>query len=394
MADKINAPGLRWRKRQGGECCAYWIARSDLVRQGYTPKCVRLHYDMTQPLAAEMLAHRCRVLQAEMLEWSGRLQRAPRRFNGTVRSLVDCYQADPDSPYYDLRPATQKSYSKHLRLLCDRVGDRQLAMVMGDDVRRWFKNIAAPDQPEGKPKLAYAYTMIGIFKAVVSWGASRGANLINPNPCLLLRSQLSATRLKQPPARKTRLTYEQLTRFCNRAMERGRQSMARGLRMQFECALRQRDVIGEWQNGRWANGLTWSDIGRDGVLRKTTSKTGADAEHRITDYPELAADLDATPLDNRIGPLVIDEGTGLPYTPEKYRRWFRLIAREAGIPDEIWNMDARAGAVTEAYEAGATTEGAMALATHTQAATSRRYRRAGTEQTSRVAKLRVLARDK
>jgi hypothetical protein len=168
--------------------------------------------------------------------------------------------------------------------------------------------------------------------------------------------------------------------------------MARGVLLQFELAFRQRDVLGEWNSGRWSNGLTWSHIGRDGILRKTTSKTGADAEHRIADYPELAADLAATPIEKRVGPLVIDEGTNLPYTPEKYRRWFRLIAREAGIPDEIWNMDARAGAVTEAYEAGSTTEGAMALATHTQVATSRRYRRAGTEQTSRVAKLRVASR--
>jgi hypothetical protein len=388
MADKVSAPGLQWRNRANGERRAYWISRSDLIKRGYTPKCVPLHYDGNM----ELIEHRCRVLQAEMLEWSTNTSRQRRPFDGTVRSLVNCYEVDPDSPYHDLRPTTQKNYSKHMRILCQRVGDRQLAMVMGDDVRRWYKKIAAPDQPEGKPKLSYAYTIIGIFKAIVSWGASRGPNLMKPNPCIPLREQLSATRFKQPPARKTRLTYEQVARFRLVSIKRGRHSMARGVLLQFELAFRQRDVLGDWNNGRWSNGLTWSHIGRDGILRKTTSKTGADAEHRIADYPELAADLAATPLESRVGPLVIDEGTQLPYTPEKYRRWFRLIAREAGIPDEIWNMDARAGAVTEAYEAGSTTEGAMALATHTQVATSRRYRRAGTEQTSRVAKLRVASR--
>jgi hypothetical protein len=361
-----------------------------LVKQGYTPKCVRLHYDPTDPNAVAALEHRCRVLQAEMLEWSRQRFGIRLHFNGTVRSLVDCYEADPDSPYRDLEPTTQKSYSKHLRLLCARVGDRQIAMLTGDDVRRWYKRIAAPE-PGGKPKIAYAYTMIGIFKAALSWGASRGPNLMNPNPCVPLRAQLGAIRFKQPGARKTRLTYEQITAFCNRANERGRPSLARGLRLQFELAFRQRDVIGVYYDGRWEKGLTWSHV-KDGVISKTTSKTGADAEHRITDYPELAADLNATPLEQRIGPLVIDEGTGLPYTPEKYRRWFRWIAREVGIPDEVCNMDARAGAVTEAYEAGATTEGAMALATHTQVATSRRYRRSGAEQTSRVAKLRIASR--
>lgn len=380
--------GLQWRTRASGKRVPYWLARKDLIKQGYTPKCVRLN--SADP---EFIAQRCAILQAEMLEWSAGIRQRRRTFDGSVRSLVECYQTDPDSPYHDLRAATQKSYSKHLRLLCNRVGDRQLAMLCGDDVRRWYKKIAAPIQG-GRPRLAYAYTMIGIFKAVVSWGASKGRNLFHPNPCGPLREQLAAAKFTAPPARRTRLTYSQLVAFCDRANELGRSSMARGLRLQFELAFRQRDVIGIYQDGRWQGGLTWADIGRDGILRKTTSKTGADAEHRIADYPELAADLAATPADARIGPLVIDEGTGLPYTPEKYRRHFRKIARIAGISDEIWNMDARAGAVTEAYAAGATTEGAMALATHTQAATSRRYRRAGAEETSRVAKLRLLNREK
>jgi hypothetical protein len=387
MADTIRAPGLQWRARAAGKRVPYWIARHDLVKQGYTPKSVRLHYDNVAELE-----HRCRVLQAEMLEWSGVGQRRP--FDGSVQSLVDCYQADPDSPFRDLKKVSQKSYSRYLELLCKRVGQRSLATITGDDVRRWYKRIAEPNEPGGKPKLTHAYMAVNIFKAALSWGASRGKNLENPNPCIELRQQLSATRFKQPPARKTRLTYEQVARFRLVSIERGRDSMARGVLLQFELAFRQRDVLGEWNDGRWANGLTWSHIGRDGILRKTTSKNGADAEHRIADYPELAADLERTRPENRVGPLVIDESTQLPYTPEKYRQWFRLIAREAGIPDDVWNMDARAGAVTEAYEAGSTTEGAMALATHTQVATSRRYRRAGAEQTSRVAKLRVASRDK
>jgi hypothetical protein len=36
-----------------------------------------------------------------------------------------------------------------------------------------------------------------------------------------------------------------------------------------------------------------------------------------------------------------------------YARWFRQIARAAGIPDDVWNMDSRAGGATEADEAGA-----------------------------------------
>jgi hypothetical protein len=389
MASKINAPGLRWRQRANGECKAYWVGRSDLVKKGYKPKTVPLHYDLADPASAALLIQRCHLLQDEMLQWAHGAGVLARQFTGTVKSLCDKYQSDADSPFRELQPDTRKSYAKHLRILCESVGDRRLDAVSGADVRRWYKRIAEPTEPEGKPRLSYAYTIIGIFKAVVSYGGSLGAELVSPNPCIELRAQLAAAKFTQGPARDTHLTHEQVTAFCNRAHEVGRHSMARGVLIQFECAFRQRDVIGRWDGDRWERGLTWSHVGKDGWLRKRTSKNGAPAEHRIADYPDLAAELERTPAENRVGPLVIDETNGLPYKPEKYRRWFRAIAREVGIPDEVWNMDSRAGAVTEAYESGATTEGAMALATHTQVATSRRYRRKGGEASSQVAKLRV-----
>ena len=49
------------------------------------------------------------------------------------------------------------------------------------------------------------------------------------------------------------------------------------------------------------------------------------------------------------------------------------VAGAAGVPDTIWNMDARAGAVTAAYVKGAQPTDAMDLGTHTQLATNRRF---------------------
>jgi len=95
------------------------------------------------------------------------------------------------------------------------------------------------------------------------------------------------------------------------------------------------------------------------------------------------------PLDRRIGPLVINEQFGVPYTAEQYRKSFRQIARAAGISDDVWNMDARAGAITEAWESGAEPASVMAMATHTQLSTSRRYNRSNVEQISRAARLRL-----
>ncbi|MET0925310.1 MAG: integrase, partial [Xanthobacteraceae bacterium] len=112
----------------------------------------------------------------------------------------------------------------------------------------------------------------------------------------------------------------------------------------------------------------------------------------IADYPELATELAKVPAEQRIGPIIINTRTGVPPTEAQCRRAFRRIARVVGIPDNIWNMDARAGADTEAYEAGATEEETMALLTHTERKTSRRYLRDLTEQSRRAAAKRVGAR--
>jgi hypothetical protein len=268
-----------------------------------------------------------------------------------------------------------------------------------------FRAISEPKRPGGPRRLGYANLMISILKSVLSYGVNQGYE-----DCAKLRGQLSVARFRHAPARREFPTYEQIVAFRAAAHELGRSSAALWVTFQFELGLRRRDVIGEWIDDRtgtdgiragrmlWRDGLTWSHINGSGVLRKMVSKTehstAREAVHRIAEYPDLVAELDRIPAEQRVGPMVINESTGLPYTPEQCRRYFRLIARKAGIPDTLWNMDLRSGAVTEAYESGATTEGAMALAAHTQIGTSRRYLRDTLNQTSRVAKLRIEGRGK
>jgi hypothetical protein len=396
--------GLKWRTRSTGERRAYWVARKDMIARGYRPKTVAIHFDPRDPDHLVMIAARCKVLQAEMLQWAVTNQ-PERSFDGTLRSLVERYETDGASPYRRLKPATARSYSKVLANLVKTVGARRVDAITGADVWRWYQTLC--DQSS----VGWAYYTVSVLKAVVSFGTSLGHQLTTPNPCGALREQMSAAQFRQPKARRSRLTYEQVVAFRAAANARGRPSAALWLTLQYELGMRRRDVIGEWIEDRegssdgircgrylWRDGLTWSHIDQNGILRKMISKTehttAREAVHRIADYPDLVAELERIPTDRRVGPLVVSETTGLPYTPEQCRRYFRLIARDAGIPDAVWNMDARAGAVTEAYESGATTEGAMAMAAHTQASTSRRYNRNTLEQTSRVAKLRVESRKK
>lgn len=60
--------------------------------------------------------------------------------------------------------------------------------------------------------------------------------------------------------------------------------------------------------------------------------------------------MEMTPPEQRHGAIVICEDTGQPWIKRRYQEKFREIARAAGVSDEIYSMDMRAGAATEADE--------------------------------------------
>ena len=90
--------------------------------------------------------------------------------------------------------------------------------------------------------------------------------------------------------------------------------------------------------------------------------------------------------------MILAESTGEPYKHRKFTERWRKIADKAGVPSNVWNMDARAGAITEAYDLGATETDVMKSAGHKNRQTSARYNRGTLEQTNRVAELRLAKR--
>lgn len=397
MSDTEKAPGLAWRKRRNGPPAAYWIARKDAIGAGYLPKAVRLHHEAGDPL----LAARCHVLQAEMLTWLSECGKGrPAIYSGTFASLVRYYETHPDSPYFDLKPKTQRVYSVTMELLMRHKGKRAVAGVDGSDVRRWYKELA-----EAKTQ-SWAYFTVNVLKAVLSFGATKRFK-----ECALLRAELREARFNNGRRRTERITFEQVSTFRKTAHEMGFGWMALTLTLQFAFGMRRRDVIGEWvrdETGEagirrrgnlvWRDGLTWGSIDEQGVVRKLISKTELTsalvAVHAIADYPEAVEELTIAgyPHERRVGPIILNSRTNLPPTEQECRYYFRKIARQAGIPDTIWNMDARAGASTEAYEAGATEEEAMALTTHTESSVNRGYLKDLQQQSHRAAVKRVGSR--
>ena len=162
--------------------------------------------------------------------------------------------------------------------------------------------------------------------------------------------------------------------------------MAIGTAAQFELLLRQKDIIGEWAPAAelttknkaiatvygaeiWTGYFRWERIpGWRWRMKTSKSKYRAAADFDLQKYSLLFPLLEQVPHHLRSGAIVKAEN-GLPIRESSHRAWFRQIARAAGIPDEVYNMDSRAGGATEADESGASIEASQGALTHTKADT-------------------------
>jgi hypothetical protein len=386
-----DAPGLKRKKNRDGSTRHYWVARSDLVARGYPTKTVRLAGD-----DPEIMAARCRFLQAQMLAWAANGDAFPGRVGDTLGDLCRQYETDPDSPFATYK-ANSKVFAAHvLGIIVKAVGKHKIRNLTGKDFRAWHREAGKPAKDGGKPRPWRAKHVLTCVRRVLAYGVTLGNNdCIRPN--LILKEM----RFPNGPKRRTRQTRAQAEALITAANALGLHSVALANALQFSCGFRQKDCIGEWlpddggdggiqRNGRrWANGITWADIDAAGVLTKVTTKTGKTVSHDLALHPMVQAELARIPPEKRVGPLVINERSGQPWQTNPFGVAWRKCADAAGIPFEVQSRDARAGAVSEGYEAGASTEDMKKFATHSLEKTSDIYNRGSLVQTSRVAKLRL-----
>src|SRR5690606_12104833 len=135
----LHAPGLKRMKRHNGRVDLYWVADEELVKRGYKPKTIRIHgLDWNLEADRVEIAAKCRRFQAEMLEWAGGQETSKNHHGlGTIAWVCTAFETDEDSPYREKRAATQKFYSHSIKNILATVGKRQIAEVIGKDVRRW-----------------------------------------------------------------------------------------------------------------------------------------------------------------------------------------------------------------------------------------------------------------
>ncbi|GJE60729.1 integrase [Methylobacterium trifolii] len=397
MPSEFNAPGLKRRKRKNGPAVLYWCARADLVKAGYRPETIRLSYTLDDPTHRDLISAACLKYQAEMLEWSSGRGRETSRFDGTILGLSRRYQTDEASPFRRLKHNTRTKDTYTLVIIEKAFGTRALAALKIGDFYRWYEAAKKPKVPGAPERVRRAYGIIKKMREMFAFGI-----MAELPECARLYAILEHARFAQPARRRITMELSHVEALVAKALELNRLSLAIGTAIQFETALRQKDVIGEWEpipageapsgivlNGRrWTNGLLWSDLAADLVVRKATTKTGAFSAHDLKLCPVVLDLLDLVPIDSRVGPLIIDETAGRPYAESAYGREWRIVAKAAGVPDHVWNMDARAGAITEAEDAGADLDDIRSAATHSQVAITLRYSRGAVGKSRKVAELR------
>jgi hypothetical protein len=396
-----DAPGLKRKRNDDGTFRYYWQARTDLVKKGYRPSSVRLHFAETSEGVAQRAA-RCRILWAEMLAWAtndGVL--AARGYDGTIGSLCNQFQTHDASPYKRAKWNSQRLYDQCIKIICNTVGARAVRDLIGPDFTRWHTKWGDP-KAEGKPRrLTRAKHCMDTVRRVVSFGVTLGYA-----DCARADVILGKMRFQMPKIRTAKLTLEHVRKIRSVANGQGLGSIALAQTLQFELAMRQKDVIGEWvplegdaggithKNTRWTGGLVWSDIDANMILRKTHVKTGIAVEHDLKLYPDILREIDLVDPSRRVGPMIISEATGEPYKHRTFTQTWRRVADAAELPKGVWNMDSRSGAISEAYDAGADETSVMKHAGHKNRQTSAKYNRGSLAQTSRVAQFRIAKRTK
>jgi hypothetical protein len=324
-------------------------------------------------------------MQAEMLAWAARDGNVAPGYDGTLTSLSRVFQTNEDSPYRTMKWNSRENVTKCLVIIERTVGSRQIGKLLGPDFKRWHRQWGepkAPDEPDSPPRPWRAKHCMDSVRQLIGYGVTLGYD-----DCFRADTILSKIRFKTPPARKSIMTAAHVDAIRTTAHAGGWPSIALATVLQFELAMRQKDVIGEWEpardtkggivhkDTRWTNGMVWSDIGPDMVLRKVHTKTGFEVEHDLKLHPMVLEEIARVPQEKRVGPMILAESTGEPYKHRKFTERWRKIANKAGVPNTVWNMDARAGAITEAYDLGAAETDVMKSAGHKNRQTSARYNR-------------------
>lgn len=365
---KSKRPGYHSKPRADGTVSHYWNPRRAFKKAPPILSIVRLPDDITDEQIDSLCTDYTQTMLVELDN-----DNQPAKYDGRLSSLILLYRTDPYSPYARLKSSTRKGdYEPALRLIDTTVGQRAIHNLKGDDFIRWHAEWL-------KIGNRTAHSAIRKLRAVMSYGTSQ--RLVG---CKEAREILSLLRFEMPPSRKSKLEKHHAWAICEKAIEHGRPSIALTQAIQWDTALRRIHIIGEWLSvddaflstiirGRtkW-RGLSAADVDENMILTVPhTSKGKAATRHDLSVCELVSWVLERTSLPES-GPLIVSETTGIPYRTNYYSHDWRKIADLAGVPRDVFSMDTRAGAISEAEELSGL-EPARKMAGHTNSKTTLGY---------------------
>lgn len=414
----------------------YWVPSDHAVARGYLPRTIRLYFNLHldietdrivvngEPDELKRLCATCEQHWAQMRAWLGspEMQSMP-VFDGTFGSLIRCYQTDPESPYHEKRQSTRECYDGWCMTITRAFGKQRIDHTKPREVRRHFKAIMEPAEPGGRSRVRLAKGCIKqMLPILLGYGVEIGipacATLLHliadldirvPSNTLAEWNAAKPQRLIMGYAHAEAIVNEGIRRATRRSL-----SVAIGVAAQFEFTIAQIDVIGWWEkrdrnapplelsnraivcDGEiWHPGLCYEDFIEDMTLDMRRSKNGRGGVFEVEEYPLFMRALAAIPSERRAGPVAIDDH-GYPFFGRRaYNRAYREIADAVGVPQAVWNMNARHGGATEADDAGAELSDISTHLQHANTATTKKhYIKPTAEPNRRVARLRVAHRDR
>jgi hypothetical protein len=230
-----------------------------------------------------------------------------------------------------------------------------------------------------------------------------------PIHCERLLKALSKMRFAKNPPRGVTMTFEQAKSIVCAALKVGDTSTAIVQALQYECFLRQIDIVGKWRiepatyvlksgeirRGKkvWHGMTIGMILNDDKLLRVRTSKTAQFVAHAIEKCELVMMCLEKLDQVEPDQPVAC-RADGSPWTDHRdFGKHWRSYANKAEVPKNVWNMDNRASGITEATAAGAAHDDLASGAAHASKSTTQKiYMRGAKEISERVQSARQESR--